>query len=84
MKMLAVLASLLIGGVASAQNETRIIPIDGDVIYLSWCDDNKVVSQDSNGLDQVRSDCTALGLECRSQHIVRMHQVIIIASCVNP
>ncbi|WP_295903067.1 hypothetical protein [uncultured Bdellovibrio sp.] len=85
MKMLAVFASLLLSSVTFAQNaEVSIRTIDDEITYLSWCNDNKVVSQDINGQERVHADCSEQGLLCQSQHIVRFHQILIIASCVNP
>jgi len=50
--------------------------------YLSWCDHNSVIAQDSNGNLFVRANCSESGLQCKTSQIYRAQGSVVSASCV--
>ena len=52
-----------------------------EVEYLSWCDGNNVMSEDSQGQVSIRDNCSNAGLVCRATQIYRMHRTLVSATC---
>lgn len=51
------------------------------VFYASWCSDNAVVAQETNGQLVVRESCTEKALTCVDQEVYRGRQVVHSATC---
>lgn len=52
------------------------------VDYVSWCDNNNVIGQNSEGELELRANCTDAGLTCKTTQIYRLRRSIVSASCV--
>jgi hypothetical protein len=53
-----------------------------EVDYISWCDGNSVIGQDSKGQLYVAANCTDSGLKCKATQIYRVKRSIVSAACV--
>ena len=53
-----------------------------NVRYLSWCDNGRVMQEDSNGKVVVQLDCARDGLACRSQERILGGGRVSFATCV--
>jgi hypothetical protein len=59
---------------------------DGDfeqpaVDYLSWCDGNNVIGQDSEGQLHVLAVCSDSHLKCKATQVFRLNKSIVTAAC---
>lgn len=52
------------------------------VNYISWCDGNSVIAQDSQGNLFVRANCDDQGLQCKTIESYRSFGSTVTASCV--
>lgn len=76
--MLALLATIPAMALTAGDNNSEMA-----VDYLSWCDGNSVVAQDSQGQLFVSANCTDLGLTCKaSEPMHRAQRMIMTATCV--
>lgn len=76
--MLALFAATPAMALISGDNNSEMA-----VDYLSWCDGNNVIGQDSQGQLFVSANCTDLGLTCKaSEPMYRAQRMIMTATCV--
>ena len=52
-----------------------------EVNYISWCDDNQVIVNNSNNQTIVLADCNSSGLTCTEQVRPQGRALIVTASC---
>lgn len=51
------------------------------VFYASWCSENAVTAQETNGQLVVRENCADKALVCQDQEVYRGRQVVHSATC---
>ena len=51
------------------------------VFYASWCSDNRVTAQETNGQLVVRENCSDKALVCQDQEVYRGRQTVHSATC---
>jgi len=77
--MLAVLAAAPAMAMNSGDND-----VQPETTYLSWCDSNNVIAQDSKGQLYVRANCNDSGLICKTTEVYRGQGSVVSATCVAP
>lgn len=80
-----ILALLLVSGSAIAQASQEAAlgfePSEHQVQYLSWCEDNKVMTLARDGQLSVLANCSETGLTCKTLESYRGFGVIVTATC---
>jgi|GEM_PF-1216881 len=79
-------ALLLIAGPAMAQVSVDEVASSRvydqlDVEFLSWCENNNVMAQDSKGQVTVRANCSQKNEVCRTYHTYHHHYTVVSAIC---
>lgn len=77
------IALVMASSPAFAQNQMMSAHDEPVVDYISWCDGNKVMGQDTAGNMYVRRVCEETHEECRTTSRYSMHRVIVTATCVD-
>ncbi len=57
---------------------------DGDPVYLSWCEKNKVMSEDTAGNIRVVANCEEKNQVCKPVSFYRGYHWVYSATCVTP
>lgn len=81
MKAVFVLAALLAN---QSWALSEIESSDGDPIYLSWCEKNKVMNEDSEGNIRLVANCAAQNQICKPVSFYRGYHWVYTATCANP
>ncbi|MFP5520595.1 MAG: hypothetical protein ACLGGX_11875 [Bdellovibrionia bacterium] len=82
MKKMIVAVLVLASSVAAQANDYSLNMADEVVDYLSWCDQNKVVSMDDKGQMQVKADCSDEGLSCKTIQRRTVNGTYYYGACV--
>lgn len=78
-----IVALMLVSGSAMAQSDLNAYRSQDDfsVTYLSWCEKNNVMAQDSQGNVYVRANCSDQGLTCKAVSSYRGNSTVYAAAC---
>ncbi len=78
-----ILSFIVLAGSTAMANDVNLNGYGSDFVpeYYSWCDQNKVISQDQKGDLVVVADCSEQGLTCEAVQLYRAKRLAIVASC---
>ncbi|MBV2168946.1 MAG: hypothetical protein KUL82_09580 [Bdellovibrio sp.] len=83
MKTLIAALLFVVAGPAMAQeNGLSSQSEDFTVDFISWCENNSVMMQNSDGSVYERANCSDQGLSCKTFQMHRLHKTIYTAACV--
>jgi len=51
--------------------------------FISWCDGDNVIGQNSQGQLVIRAQCATQGLECKATETYRQNGSTVTATCVD-
>lgn len=78
MKLLLVLVTTL---TVTTQVFARSHDPELEVKFLSWCENNKVMSEGSNGQVELKMDCTLFDKACKTKQVNKPNMTFFFATC---
>lgn len=79
--MIAALMLMSAPAMAQSQDYSYSSQDDYQVDYISWCEDNNVMGQTSQGQVYVRANCSEQGLKCKAIQTYRGFRTTVTATC---
>lgn len=84
MKITMALLGMLLGALTAQASEELLSRYQSDetaVTYLSWCQNNIVLAQDSKGEVFELANCSEQNLKCTTSEVYRSVGKVVTASC---